>query len=161
MRLLGVVAAVLSLTACKITTEAYFQDAVAEATAAGAPVIITRAYTSTPNAAGGVDLVIYAANTTNKTIKYIEYDAQAFNAVGDPVRGTIRNSRIVGARETGPIRPGANNSFGNWQNLWYNHSIKCARLTMVKVIYMDGSSKTLRGQSLKNILVQDAYNEPC
>ena len=150
--------AFLALAAC--VDNADYQAIVDQARSSGQPIMIVRVATSSPNSVGGVDLRVDAVNTSNKTIKYLEYDAQAFNAVGDAVRGEIRNRSIAGARETGPIPPNGRTAAGVWSNLWYNPSIRCARLTEVKIIYMDNTSKTFRGQSINSLLGPRA-NQPC
>ena len=50
------------------------------------PVIITAANISVPNAIDGVTFLVSWANTSTKSIKYVKFEAQPYNAVGDPVR---------------------------------------------------------------------------
>jgi hypothetical protein len=92
-------------------------------------VRIAKIETDTPNSAGGVDLYITAYNTSKKTIKYARFSVTAFNAVGDPVRCTIRY----------------------WGNAWYNSTVVKGKLTGVSIEYMDGSKVTLRGAELKYV----------
>lgn len=166
LRLIASLAAFLTMTACVDTATnqavtAQNQAALAQARAAGAPIFITRVTTAFPNSAGGVDLYVDATNTSNKAIKYIDYDAQPYNAVEDSVSGTIRNRSVASARETGPIPINGSTNAGYWKNMWYNHSIRCAKLTEVKLTYMDGTVKTLRGQSIRDALAPRAYQAPC
>lgn len=145
----------LLLTAC-VSGENY-QEAIDQARAAGRPLVITRVATSHPNSAGGVDISIDAINSSSKTIKYVNYKAVAYNAVGDRVRGEIRRNSFASLEETGPIAPNARTSAGVWSNSWYNHSIKCARLSSLTITYMDNSKRSYSGKSITNMLTPNAY----
>ena len=104
--------------------------------------------TSTPNSAGGVDLYIKWINKSSKTIKYIYFYAEAYNAVNDPVKCEIRRESVVNCSATGPYKSGEgsfNDSLNgtHWENVWYNNSITSAKLKQIKIEYMDGTSITL------------------
>ena len=93
------------------------------ARAAGLPIVIDFIGVSWPNSAGGVNFVPAYTNTSDKTIKYITAVAQAYNGVGDTVRGQIRRSSNHTTRYTGPLRPDAKTSVLTAENAWYNSSI--------------------------------------
>lgn len=95
-----------------------------------------------PNAAGGVDVHILKRYTNNKSIKYIRYEVEPYNAVGDKVFSSIGNKGITWLKETGPVPPTETypmivdmSTFGT---VWYNHSLSCMELLTVEVEYMDG-----------------------
>ena len=155
MRFFSLAAFLLVLTACAESPG--YQEAIDAARNSGQPLVITRVATSRPNSAGGVDVRIDGINTSNKTVKYLDYTLRAYNAVGDPVRGEIRRSNTASVRETGPIAPGGRTEEGVWSNLWYNYSISCARLSSVTVIFTDNSSRKFTGESIKNLLAPGAY----
>ena len=113
-----------------------------------------------PNSAGGVDVAIQAKNIGNKTIKYIDYWVTPYNAVGDTQRGEIGRQSTSQLEDTGPYPP--NQYLGNWtrtyvddvatfsgywENVWYNHTIKCIVLNKYRVTYIDGSTKTVSNRS--------------
>ena len=61
---------------------------------------------SAPNSAGGVDVYIDFYNRSGKTIKYVYYEVQAYNAVDDPVSCEIRGNSIAKLNFTGPVENG-------------------------------------------------------
>lgn len=115
-------------------------------------VRIKKAYLSSPNSAGGIDVTIVFKNVSNKTIKYFRWSGYPINAVGDPVSCTIRDYTESGGTATGPIKPGATYGYGKiWECVWYNYSAKKLILTEVNIEYMDGSSITIGKNELKYI----------
>lgn len=101
-------------------------------------VRLSNVYTSEPNSAGGVDLHINFTNVSNKTIKYIYLTAVAYNAVNDPVYCEIRGESSRGGKYTGPLEPGCSTGDIYLDCLWYNSTIKYAKITDVSVEFMDG-----------------------
>ena len=104
-------------------------------------------YVSEINSADGVDMRISWTNTSDKTIKYIHFYVEPYNAVGDKMYCDIRDHSRYDAYVTGPCEPGhkgyynvGETYYGNlWETCWYNSSIKTIKLTGIKIIYMDGS----------------------
>jgi hypothetical protein len=124
----------------------------------GHPIVITNAYTSLPNSAGGVDVTLYSKNLSAKPIKYINYTVQPYNAVSDIQYGEIRRRSSAKLEDTGPIAPMAFTG-GNWSNVWYNPTIRCMRVTRVHVDFMDGSKRTYSNQtSIRKIVRSDIRN---
>jgi hypothetical protein len=109
-----------------------------ECRAHGRPIAITRVLT-TRGYAGGASVYMYWINASTKTIKYADFTMIPYNAVGDPVSCEIRRSSGFTGRETGPIEPGAYQHSGGWENAWYNSTVKCVKLTGVRLEFMDGS----------------------
>ena len=96
--------------------------------------------TGEPNSAGGVDLFIECKNTSDKTIKYAYFTCDLYNAVDDRVEDTISHSYSFTGKVTGPIEPGQIIGKGEYfQNAWWNNSGKYAKLTQIKIEYMDGT----------------------
>lgn len=56
---------------------------------------IINVYPSKPNSAGGVDAHTVWKNTSDKTIKYIRFEWEPYNAVGDRVACEIRGFRTA------------------------------------------------------------------
>lgn len=119
------------------------------------PVIVTAANISVPNAIDGVTLLVSWANTSTKTLKYVKFEAQPYNAVGDPVKCDVRKS---GRREftcTGPFNPGYPDGSifdgFKFRHAWYNGSIRCVEIVSCEVIYMDNSSEIFQEADLPKI----------
>jgi carboxypeptidase C (cathepsin A) len=100
---------------------------------------IIKAYTSTPNSVGGVDLTIVWKNKTKRVIKYANFRVSAINAVGDEVRSEI--SHYGTAVVTGPIKPNSVYGYGKyWDCMWYNSTIVKCDITSVELEFMDGTT---------------------
>lgn len=96
--------------------------------------------TDSPNSAGGVNLHIKWKNTSDKTIKYAYFTCDLYNAVDDRVPDTITNGYSFTGKVTGPINPGV--IYGDsvlWENAWWNNSGRYAKITKIKIEYMDGT----------------------
>ena len=82
---------------------------------------------------------------SDKTIKYVDFEAVPINAVGDVVFCEIRRSSTFYGQETGPYKKGQGNSGAYlWENAWYNPSITSAQIRGIEVTYMDGDRKSTR-----------------
>lgn len=103
---------------------------------------VTKVWTASPNSAGGVDLYVNWKNLSDKVIKYAYFTITPYNSVNDTVTCTIRHYSSFTAQDEGPYNKGqgTNGSGYYWENAWYNHSIKGAKLQSVRIMYMDGSS---------------------
>ena len=103
---------------------------------------VTKIWTASPNSAGGVDLYINWKNVSNKVIKYAYFTVVPYNSVNDIVNCTIRHYSSFTAQDEGPYSKGQGTSGTGyyWENAWYNYSIRSAKLTSVRIIYMDGTS---------------------
>lgn len=107
----------------------------------GIDIIVHSITPSTPNSADGVDCTMKVEYINNKTIKYVTYEFEAYNAVGDKVRGRIRNVDKLYGEVTGPIMPMIGYKVHYWENAWYNSTIECIKLIRIDVEYMDGTKK--------------------
>ena len=132
-----------------------------EAQKAGLPIIIDNISVSSPNSAGGIDLDVDVTNTSSKTIKYLSITAQAYNAVGDAVRGDISRSSFFKGLDTGPYAPNETTASGTWSNAWYGYSIRCARVTRIKITYMDNSIRSFPNTSSIAKLLRPGVSNSC
>lgn len=110
-------------------------------------------YVDDIDSAEGVDMRISWTNTSDKTIKYIYFYVEPYNAVGDKVYCEIRDYSRFTARVTGPCESGhkgyytvGDESIGDiyyygdlWEKCWYNGSVDSIKLLGVKIVYMDES----------------------
>lgn len=132
----------------------------AAARSAGLPILVDNIDVSRPDSAGGVDFMVRYTNLSDKPIKYIRTTGQAFNAVGDTVRGEISGSANVLSTYTGPLKPNASASDGSG-NAWYNNSIRCARLIRIEITYMDNTTRTFSSPSSIQPLLRPGVKNSC
>ena len=94
-------------------------------------------------------------NCFSKTIKYVEFTMTNYNAVGDVQRDDMgRASRTV--RGIGPIEKEEGGRY-SWDDVfWDDRSvIKKTRLTHIKFIFTDGTSKVFSGYTNINKHMSD------
>ncbi|MDD6071260.1 MAG: zinc-ribbon domain-containing protein [Clostridiales bacterium] len=92
------------------------------------------------NSAGGIKLDFRAKNNSGKEIKYIRFDVELRNAVGDKIQDEITDKYSVSVEVVGPIASGKSAKFNDI--IGYNDN--CARIDIkeVTIIYTDGTSQT-------------------
>lgn len=101
---------------------------------------ILSASTDTPSRSGGVDLHIKWKNTSDKTVKYITFACNLYNAVDDMVACDLKKQYTFRGKVTGPIEPGT--IYGDntlWENAWWNNSGKYPKIIGIEIEYMDGT----------------------
>lgn len=112
------------------------------------------------NSASGVAVRITYTNKSSKTIKYITFDVEPYNAVGDKVYSEIGGKCLAHLRETGPIEPDGGAQYkeiigwvdaSTWSNVWYNNTVKTIKLLGIKIEYMDGSEVKIGGEALNYV----------
>lgn len=103
-----------------------------------------------PNSASGCDFSLYYTNTSTKTIKYLDWKGNAYNAVNDIVSCDVRNTSLLQGRETGPVAPDQEGG-GKWETIIYNWSAKELRLTGITITYTDGTKVSLSGKEIAAI----------
>lgn len=92
------------------------------------------------NSAGGIELNFRAKNNSGKEIKYIRFDVEFRNAVGDKIQDEITDDYSVSVEVVGPIENGKSAKFEDI--IGYNDN--CARIDIdeVTIVYKDGTSQT-------------------
>lgn len=142
-------------TLAKQQEEAQKQKEIAErsnADKARSIIQVSKVSTNDPNSAGGVNFSVVWQNTSDKVIKYCYFTVVPYNSVGDAVSCTIRHQSEFTGKVTGPINPGQRYGENySWQNAWYNNSIVKAKLTKIRIEYMDGTSQNLTGQDVNYV----------
>lgn len=93
------------------------------------------------NSAGGIKFNFNAKNSTGKEIKYVRFDVELRNAVGDLVKDEIKNTTSVSVEIVGPVKSGSN---VNMSNEIIGYCDTCARIDIddITIIYTDGTSET-------------------
>ena len=110
---------------------------------------VTSVRPSKPNSAGGVDLYVDWVNNSDKTIKYIVFVVEPYNAVGDIVKCDIRGESTFRGKETGPYDKGQGSKKGTyWECPWYNYSITRVELNQIEIEYMDSTKATITGDDV-------------
>ncbi|MBE5787692.1 MAG: hypothetical protein E7324_09160 [Clostridiales bacterium] len=98
------------------------------------------------NSVGGVSVFANIRNSGPKTVKYIEMEVTPINAVGDEVFCTIGNGCTRKITFTGPLSPGCQSGRIQWENMWYNSTIKRMTVGPIEVTYMDGTKESVKFQ---------------
>ena len=107
-------------------------------------------FVSDIDSADGVDMQIAWENTSSKTIKYIYFTVEAYNAVDDKVSCKIRGSYQFVGESTGPFASGYTNLIYNdqkdsyslstvFENCYYNENILYFDIKNIHIIYMDNN----------------------
>lgn len=98
-------------------------------------------------------------NCFSKTIKYVEFTMTNYNAVGDVQRDDMgRSSRTV--RGIGPIEPEEGGRY-SWDDIFWDDRdvISKTRLTSVKFIYKDGTTRVFSGYAnINKHMTSDAWD---
>lgn len=98
-------------------------------------------------------------NCFSKTIKYVEFTLTNYNAVGDVQRDDMgRSSRTV--KGIGPIEPEDGGRY-SWDDIFWDDRdvISKTRLTNVKFIFKDGTTKVVSGYTnINKHMTSDAWD---
>lgn len=120
-------------------------------------IFITQAGYNYDDEQFGMDYEIY--NCFGKTIKYVVITLTCYNQVGDVQRDYFGNaSRTV--RGIGPIEPGARGSYSFEKVFWDEYGVidRC-KITAIKFIFRDGSSKSYNGYiNVNKHIADDAWD---
>ncbi|MBO7300338.1 MAG: hypothetical protein J6U53_02895 [Tidjanibacter sp.] len=118
-----------------------------------AKLSISDAILSSPNSASGCDYTFVYTNKSKKTIKYLYWEGNFYNAVNDPVYCEIRGYGSFRGQDTGPVVSGESGG-GVWDCVIYNWSADYVKLSSVSIIYMDGSTATIGAADIKRLLTE-------
>lgn len=94
------------------------------------------------DSANSIEPTIFIANNSSKTIKYVDFNATFYNAVGDKVRNEIGNNYTKALQIVGPIKPWTMDYF-EWDPVFYSPVVKRMYVKSATITYMDGSKKTV------------------
>lgn len=93
------------------------------------------------NSADGIEAGICIVNNSSKRIKYVNFKATFYNAVGDKVYNEIGGYSAANLQVVGPIKAwGRKTCF--WDPVFYNSTVSRMYVKSATVTYMDGSKKT-------------------
>lgn len=105
---------------------------------------------SKPNTVGGHEVVLNFTNTSQKTIKYLNWTGVMRNAVNDIVEDETSKQTILRGKYTGPLKPGE--STQDCYGTYYNWSAKTIEFISIQIIYMDNSSLSISKNQIKAVL---------
>ena len=140
-------------------------QAIQKAQEKGHPIAITEIRSSLPNSAGGVDAYVNFVNATdNREFRYVRFRVTPYNRVGDVAPSSIGQRDTTWLRSTGPYGPGGGNSgaLGSsyWENVWYNHSIRCIEVDEIEVEFFTDDKVTIGDDEVHEV-VSDRVSNSC
>lgn len=102
------------------------------------------------NSADGVEPYFSFYNTSEKTIKYVDFYFSLYNAVGDRCYLRFEKSYTGHVRGVGPVEPGSLGSW-EWDRATHYTSADASEMKITKIVitYMDKTVKTLTGNAIK------------
>ena len=98
------------------------------------------------NSSGGFRPTIYFFNNSNKKIKYVYYDVSAKNRVDDILENRWGESSFT-LKSTGPF-DGRSVGCEEFEPFIYDKTAEDLVINSVKIEYMDGKVKTLKGKDV-------------
>lgn len=125
----------------------WYNSLPASTRAALGAIEITCSELDTPNSVGGCDYTLAYVNKSPKTIKYLYWTGDVYNAVDDIVPCDISGYEDIKGKDTGPVYEGQE-SGGTWECVIYNYTARYMVLTKIQIIYMDGSTLSFTGDDL-------------
>lgn len=101
------------------------------------------------NSAQGIEPYFTFFNSSKKTIKYVDFYFNVYNAVGDKCYLKYERSYIGNVRGVGPVEPFEVGSW-NWDRATHYTSGDASEMKIVKLVitYMDGATKTIPNTSI-------------
>ena len=112
-------------------------------------VIVTDCRLSSPNSVGGCDLDLKFKNISGKTMKYINFDFDFINAVGEAVPCEIWGWRCY-KEVTGPMYTNTEYEV-HWDAIVYNRTAKSVKIRYIYIEFMDGSDLEITEKNLHYI----------
>ena len=102
------------------------------------------------NSADGVEPHFSYYNTSEKTIKYVDFYFNLYNAVGDKCYLKYDKSYTGHVRGVGPVEAGTSGSW-NWERATHYTTSDASEMRIVKIVitYMDKTVRTLTGNAIK------------
>lgn len=102
------------------------------------------------NSADGVEPYFSYYNTSEKTIKYVDFYFNLYNAVGDKCYLKYDKSYTGHVRGVGPVEADSSGSW-NWERATHYTTSDASEMRIVKIVitYMDKTVRTLTGNAIK------------
>ena len=99
--------------------------------------------TCSVNMVGGINVDLALRNKYAKIIKYITFEVEFYNAVGDVIRNQIGNYDSAKLEYTGPCNPNQTDE-AHWEACFYNSTFSnVLHFREITIEYMDGTKITI------------------
>jgi hypothetical protein len=95
----------------------------------------------------GTSAKVTVYNPTGKTIKYIWFSFIGYNPVGDRVIENRAKGAVITRKAVGPIAKGDTGTY-QFEYLWFTDMVETAKISSIKVMYMDGTQKVITNPKL-------------
>ena len=103
--------------------------------------LTSSSFNFTLNSAGGIVFNFRATNSTGKEIKYVRFQVDLYNAVGDRVYDEIKDKSYVNVEIIGPVKAGKTVSMSD-KIIGYCDDCAKIQINQITIIYADGTSET-------------------
>jgi len=122
----------------------------------GSVITIEAITASVPNSAGGVSVDITIKNQAEAEIKYIYFDVNFENNVGDVVGSEIGGDKTFYLQLTGPVASGdlggTEKDGTYWDSVIYNPTASSVHVLKIAIEYMDGTSIDLNSSEVLMVM---------
>lgn len=112
------------------------------------PIAVTNASIYDINSAEGVSIYIDYINTSDKVIKYIDFELLPYNRVYDPLPAKTKIAQVVNF-----IKSNSGINHSAWDCIWYDSSLLFFEIISINVIYQDNSSDKITDKKILNDIV--------
>ena len=96
----------------------------------------------TMNFVDGIEPEFLILNKWNKEIKYINFNLEFYNRVGDQEYDELGGYSSTNLRIIGPIKARGCGWY-SWNAIFYNNAVYSMKITTAKITFMDGSEMTI------------------
>ena len=90
----------------------------------------------------GTSAEVTVYNPTKKKIKYLWFTFIGYNAVNDVIIDRLKGTSKITVRGIGPINPDESGTY-KYDYVWHTDLVDTAKISQIKVQYMDGTFKTI------------------
>ena len=90
----------------------------------------------------GTSVNVSVYNPTKKKIKYLWFTFIGYNAVNDVVVDRLKGTSKITVKGIGPINPEETGTY-KYDYVWHTDLVDTAKISQIKVQYMDGTFKTI------------------
>ena len=97
-----------------------------------------------------VNAYITFENTSNKTIKYVDFEVIPYNRVDDITYSTIDQSSQKIIQVVDYISPNARYK-AKWKAVWFNSSISYMKINSIKITYSDNATEIIKNSQISGL----------
>lgn len=97
-----------------------------------------------------VNAYITFENTSNKTIKYVDFELIPYNRVDDITYSTLDGDSTKTVQVVDYIKPNSRYK-AKWNAVWYNSSIAYMKINSIRITYTDNSVEKITNEKLNGL----------